>query len=51
MSLGLRVNVGAHISVIKIVKNSNWLEKGIINRARGLDFYQVLDGYAVRHVV
>ena len=47
MSLSLRVDVGAHISVVKVVKNFNWLEKGIINRTHVLGFYQVLDGYAV----
>ena len=31
MSLGLRVDVGAYISIVKIVKNFNWLENGIIN--------------------
>ena len=51
MNLGLRVDVGAHKSAAKIVKNSNWLEKGIINRTHVLDFYQMLDGYAVEHAV
>ena len=28
MSLGLRVDVGAHINVVKIDKITSWLEKG-----------------------
>ena len=51
MGLGPRVDVGARISIVKIVKNTNWLEKGIINPTLVLDFYEVLDGYAVGHAV
>ena len=33
MSLGLRVDVGAHVSVVKNSKIAIWLEKGSINPA------------------
>ena len=49
MSLGLRVDVGPHVSVVKIGEDTNWLEKGNKNPPHVLDFYEVLDGYAVGH--
>ena len=51
MSLGLRVDVGAHIGVVRIVTLPTGWEGGNINLPHVWEFYEVLDGYAVGHAV